>query len=1047
MRNLIAYFIKYPVSGNVLLVLLFLFGYFSLTQLKRTFFPEVESRYLSIQCIYPGSSPSEIEEGIVLKIEDNLEGITGIDRVTSTSSENTGSVQVEVTKGYDPDLILQDVKNAVDRISSFPSGMEPPTIYRRKNIAFSINFAISGQVPLKSLKNYARQAENDLLAIEGISQVSLSGFPDEEIEVSFREQDLRAYQLTFNEAANAIRASNLQITGGTVKTETEELLIRANTKEYYADDFRDIIVKVNPDGTRVRLNDIANVRDKWSDNPNKSFMNKERSVVVNINNTLSEDMLFITNAVKKYVQEFNETHEAVQATVIRDSSITLNQRIELLTNNGVIGFLLVLILLALFLNYRLAFWVALSIPISFAGMFIVGAAYGLTINVISLFGMILVIGILVDDGIVIAENIYQHYEMGKDRLTAAIDGTMEVLPAVFSAIITTMLAFSTFFFVEGRLGEFFSEVSFVLMATLAFSLVEGALILPAHVGHSKALNKDYKENIITRTFDNVMKFLRDKLYAPVLRFCLNNKLLALSIPIAMFIITIGAMGGGIIKFTFFPRIERDTINVNLTMPAGTRENVTEKWLTHIEEAVWAANEDLRGVQNDSLDVILNVEKIVGPTTYDGRLNVRLLDAEKLTLRSSEVTQKIREKTGAVYGAEKLTFGISSTFGDPVSISLLGSNTKELDGAIEEIKNELRQIADLKDIQDSNQEGLREVNITLKEKARLLGLTPQIVLSQVRAGFFGSEVQRLQRGLDEVKVWVRYEDEDRSSVGKLEEMRIRLANGQEYALGEVADFEIERGIVAINHLDGQREISITADVNEKASVSDITTDIQQNVVPNILQKYPSVTAMYEGQNRERMKSVQSMQATLPVILILMMAVIVLTFRSFWQMVIVFLLIPFGFIGVGWGHYIHGHQISLLSILGIIALIGILVNDALVFVTAFNQNMRAGKPFMDAVYDTALSRFRPILLTTVTTVVGLVPLILEKSFQAKFLIPMAISIAYGLLMITIIILVILPVLLVVLNMCKRYLLWLWEGKKPTHESVEPAVKEMLEVEHIG
>jgi len=1042
MRNIIAYFIKYPVSGNVILVLLFIFGYVSLTGLKKTFFPEQESRFINIQCIYPGSSPSEIEQGIVLKIEDNLEGVTGIERVTSTSSENTGSVSVEVAKSYDPDLILQDVKNAVDRISSFPSGMEPPTVYRSKNIAFAINFAISGDVPLKTLKNYARQAENELLNVEGISQVSLSGFPDEEIEISFREQDLRAYNLTFDQATQAIRASNIEVTGGTIKTETEELLVRANTKEYYADDFRDIIVKVNPDGTRINLGDIANVEDKWADNPNKSFMDGERSAVVSVNNTLSEDILFITDTVHKYIEDFNEKNEVVKATVIRDSSISLNQRIELLSKNGIIGFLLVLILLALFLNYRLAFWVALSIPISFAGMFVIGGIYGLTINVISLFGMILVIGILVDDGIVIAENIFQHYEMGKDRITAAIDGTMEVLPAVFAAIITTILAFSTFFFVEGRLGDFFSEVAFVVMATLFFSLVEGALILPAHVAHSKALNKGYKENIVTRSFDRFMKWLRDKIYAPILRFSLKNKLFALSIPIAMFLVTLGAMSGGIIKFTFFPRIERDTININLTMPAGTRENITEQWLDHLEHAVWAANEELIGIQTDSLDVIMKVEKNVGPTSYDGRLSVGLLAAEKLTVRSSEISQKIREKAGTIYGAEKLTFGGGSTFGDPVAISLFGSNKKELDGAIEEIKNELKQMTDLKDVQDSNQEGLREVNISLKEKARILGLTPQIVLSQVRAGFFGSEVQRLQRGLDEVKVWVRYENEDRSSVGKLEDMRIRLANGQEYALGEVADFKIERGIVNIKHLDGQREIRITSDVKEDVSVTEVMTDIQTNIVPQILQKYPSVTAGYEGQNRQQAKSVGSMQAVLPVILILMLSVIVLTFRSFWQMILIVILIPFGFIGVGWGHYLHGHQISLLSILGIIALVGILVNDALVFVTSFNQNMRAGKPFMEAVHDTALSRFRPILLTTVTTVIGLVPLILEKSFQAKFLIPMAISISYGLLMITIIILVILPVLLVVLNMVKRYLNWAWEGELPTQESVEPAVQELAE-----
>ena len=1041
MKNLIAYFIRYEVSGNVLMILLFIFGFFGLKSLKSNFFPETESRIIQIQVVYPGSSPEEIEEGIILKIEDNLKGVSGIERISSVSKENVGNITVEALKGYETDLVLRDVENAVDRISSFPVGMEPPVIFKQENLGFAFSFALSGEVNLQTLKKYGRKIEEDLRGVEGISKVEISGFPAEEIEVGFKENALRAYQITFEQAVQTIASGNIEITGGTIKGSEEEMLIRARSKNYYADGLKDLYLKTTPDGTIVHLSDVAEVKDVWADSPDRSYLNGKPSVVITLRNTLAEDLLFVADYGRRYVEGFNESNDVVKATLIRDGSVTVQQRIDLLTKNGLIGFFLVLLFLSLFLNLRLAFWVALSIPVSFAGMFILAAFFGLTINVMSLFGMILVIGILVDDGIIIGESIYQEYEKGVPRIQAAINGTMTVLPAVVSAVLTTVVAFCFFFFQDGRLGDFAPDLAFVTICTLLFSLIEGALILPAHIAHSKALSPDNKPNRFERGTSNIMKWLRDKTYAPLLRFALANRFFTFSIAISLLVITIGSVGGGIIRTTFFPPIENDDISISLEMPAGTRDQVTQNWLDHVESSIWKVNEKLKAERPDGKNVVINVQKKVGPGINNGSLEVNLLDGEIRQLKAQLVANAIREQTGVIPGAKALTFGTRTPFGKPVSVSLLGNDLKELEGAKNELKAAMQNLSSLRDVVDNDQKGIREVNIRLKEKAWLLGLNTRQVMAQIRQGFFGGEAQRLQRGIDEVKVWVRYDEEDRSSIGKLENMRIRLNDGREFPLSEIAEYSIERGVLAINHLDGRREIKVEAEMaTPDLSASDITAEVKNNIAPSILAKYPSITALYEGQNRESMKSANSAQKTLPVVGLLMLAIIIWTFRSLWQGIALVFTIPFGFIGVAWGHYFHGAQISLLSFFGIIALVGIMVNDSLVYVSTLNQYLKKGMKFKEAIYEAGVSRFRPIILTSVTTIAGLGPLIMEKSFQAQFLIPMAIAVAYGLFVATFITLLLLPVLLSFFNDLRVSAKWLFTGKEPSQEEVEPAVIEM-------
>lgn len=1038
MKGIINFFLRNAVAANLLMVFIFIMGYFGLRQLKTTFFPENPSRIISIQLVYPGASPEEMEEGVVNKIEENLVGIAGVKQTTSVSSENVANITVEAERGADTDLVLQDVKNAVDRISSFPTSMEPPVIYKRINYSASYIFSISGDMDLRTLKKYARIAEDDLLAIDGISKVELTGFPEEEIEISFRESDMQSLNITFDEAVAAVAQNNLLTTGGTIKTDTEELLIRAKNKSYFAQELSDIPVRSNPNGGVIYLHQIANIKDQWEDNPSRSYVNQNPAIIINVSNTTDEDMFQNADNTKEYLKTFKQKFPLVEVTEIRDGKKYLNGRIEFIKENGLIGFFIVLILLAVFLNWRLAFWVALAIPISFAGMFMMAPQMGVAINVISTFGMVVVIGILVDDGIVIAENIFQHYERGSPPMKAALDGTLEVLPAVTAAIVTTVIAFSTFYFVDGFLGDVFPQLSTVVIFTLVFSLIEGALILPAHVAHSKALIEG-NDNPISRIFNGFMDFLKEKLYAPVLKLAMVYPFPTLAACIGGLMITLGAMTGGIIKGTFFPVVQSDNFGVNVELPAGTRAGEITAVLDKIETAALAANQELKDKYfNGEKDVIEVIQTNVGPTSYQGNMTFYLLKGEERdSTDNRKIVETIKRKLGRVDGVDKLIFNMGNIFGDPISISLLGTNPEELNSAVENLKAEIAKVDGVVDIQDSDKEGLKELSLELTEKAKSLGFTLNQIMRFVRQGFFGSEIQRLQRGQDEVKIWARYDLEDRSSIYDLLNMRVRTATGQAIPLRELIVFKPDRSVVSINHINGQREIRVSADVDsDKVSVSDVNADINAVLIPKVLAKYPSVKVNFEGQAKENAETMASLMQVSTIVMICIFFVIVLTFSSVSQAMIVFMLIPFGFIGVGFGHWFMGQPISLLSILGVIALIGILVNDALVFISTFNANIKRGMSFSEALYETGISRFRPILLTTVTTLAGLMPLLLEKSVQAQFLIPMAISVAFGLLLSTIILLVMIPALMKISNRLKIFTNYLWTGEMVASRMVEPA-----------
>ncbi len=1048
MRRVITYLIRYPIWGTVLMSGVLLFGLIAFTQLRYSFFPESQPKVIKVEVVYRGAAPEEVEEGVILKIEENLDGLHGVERVTSVSRENLGIVTVELMLGSDINEVLADVKNAVDRINSFPVDAEKPVIYEQKFRTRSQSIGLYGETNRYNLKFMAEELRDELLATDEISQVTLTSLPALEFSIEVSEADMRRYQLTFDEIRRAVSQANVNISGGKFDTDDEEILIRAWGREYYAEDLLDIPVRGNPDGTVIYLRDIATVREQWEDLPTKTYYDGQYAVVLDIDQTEDEDILEIAERTDEIMSRFNETHETVKVVILRDTTIPLKQRITLLIKNGLIGLVLIMICLGFFLNLRLSLWVAVSIPFSFAGMFIVANFAGITVNIMSLMGMIIVVGILVDDAIVVGENIFAHFERGKPALQAAIDGTREMIAPVFTSVMTTVIVFTGMFFLEGNMGEMIWQIALVVIASLLFSLIEAFTILPSHLAHSKGLSPRMKTTAVRKKIEEIILNFTHHVYAPVLRVALRRKWLVVVMPLAFVMVTIGLVGGGLIGVTFFPNVDGDEFPINLSLVAGRQEADTDSLLAKIEAICWEVNEDLKGEREDGRDVIVSIQRNIGRNDFGefgshaGRLFIKLLDGELRGMESYVIANRVSEAVGPVPEVKNITFGKGGHFGKAVSISLLGNDVEQLSRAASLLKAELEDFASLKDVTDSDQRGSREIDITLKPRAHALGLTLQDVAGQVRQGFFGQEIQRIQRGRDEIRVWVRYRPEDRSALGMLDQMRIRTPDGAEYPFSELAEYTIERGLTQINHLNRKREIKVEANqANVKEDLPPILNEIEQVVLPRVLSQVQGVTALFEGQSREQKKMLTSMQNSFTVAFLAMFILIVLVFRSYAQAGIIFSLIPIGVLGAIWGHGIQGLQVSMLSVTGMMALAGIIINDSIVFVDQINRFLRKGQKVEEAVFNSGIARLRPILLTTLTTSLGMAPLILETSKQAQFLIPMAASVAYGLVFGTVILLIILPSAFMAFNSVRVRFARLFSDKPVSAESVEPAVKELM------
>ncbi|WP_297088724.1 efflux RND transporter permease subunit [uncultured Draconibacterium sp.] len=1045
MKKIVELFVKYPFYANLILLFLIVVGSLSFLSMKKSFFPERESHIITVRVAYPGASPVEMEEGVTSRIEEAVRAIPGIYEINSVSSENSSSVRIEIEPGYDIDEALIEVKNAVDGISAFPTAAERPIVAKTRTTTPAARLLVTGEVDLLTLKSYAQQVEEDFLASGIMSQVSVSGFPSLEISVEAEEEDLLRYGLTFNDLQNAISNNNRDVSGGQIRSKKEELLIRLRSRSADPNKIGNIILRANPDGSVLRINDIANVKMKFSDVPNKAMEKGNPLIRVTVMKLITEDLDDIDKYVRDYVKKFNADTHGVKLILSRSYLDLLKSRLDLLYSNGGMGLILVVLILGIMLSTRLSLWVAWGIPASFLGMFIIANIMGITINMMSLFGMILVIGILVDDGIVIGENIFQHFERGKSPMRAAVDGTVEVIPAVTSSVLTTVAAFSPLIFITGRMEMMF-EMAVIVIASLLISLVEAFLVLPAHLGNEKVLNRKTlhrKAKGLRKYTERFFTWLRDYAYDRVIKLVLEWRYIVLGIPVAMIIITLGLIGGNLIKTTFFPRMEFDSFNINIAFTPGSGEGQTLDYLERFDSIVWVVNEELMKDYNDSLPIIENSIVNLGSAfdreesgAHCGYVDVSPRNSEETGISSFEIINRLRKKIGNVSEAEKFTIGARSRFGDPISIGLMSRNTDELEGARDFLMGRLMEYPQLKDVVNTNALGKQEILLELKPKAFMLGLNETFIANQVRQAFYGGQAQRLQVGRDELRIWVRYPAEGRERIGQLEKMKVKTSQG-EYPLMELVDYTMKRGPVNINRFNGKREIRVNADmVDPDGSVTDALNQVKAEVIPELELLYPGISVIFQGQQRESQRNMGDLMFLFPMAFLAIIFILMINFKSFEQPIIIIIMIPISILGAVWGHGVHGKPLSILSLWGIVALTGVIVNDAVVFLAKYNLLVEEGKKVKDAIIEAGKSRLRPIILTTLTTAFGLYPLILETSFQAQFLIPMAISLVYGVAFGTMFILLFFPALILVLNDIRKFVREQWTAKKLEREQVEIA-----------
>jgi multidrug efflux pump subunit AcrB len=1047
MRKLISTFVKYPFYANLVIIVVIIAGLISLANIKKSFFPERASRNISISVFYPGASPVEMEEGVTSRIEEAIRSIVGVKEITSSSSENVSTVMIETTGQYDIDETLMEVKNAVDGISSFPSAAERPIVYKQRSISRALFVSLTGGDDLISLKKYANQIEDDFISSGIISQVSLYGAPRPEISVEIKEADLLRYDLTFDEIARAILSNNRDVSGGQIKSKDEEVLIRLRSRSADPDKISNIILRGNETGGFLRVRDVAVVKTKAPESFYPSYRNGKKSVMFMVSKLPEEDLKEIDVFIQEYIQEYNETHP--ELTLSSDFSFLriLNSRLDVLLSNGMYGFILVVLALTFFLSFRVSLWVAWGIPFSFLAMFIIANLYGITINMMSLFGMILVIGILVDDGIVIGENIYQHFEAGKSAKLAAVDGAMEVAPAVFTSVITTCVAFFPLLLLQGTRMEVAFELSFIVIVALLLSLIEAYFVLPAHLGSRHVMNeksREKKSRGVRKYTERFFVWLREKVYGRILDWILEWRYIVLAVPFALILITAGLLSGGFIKNTYFPMVDFDRFEINVAFTPGSGETQTYDFLRQFEQAVWDVNDDLMKTYEDSVAFVDYTRVQVGNAfsgqergAHAGAVGVYPRDLTNESISGHEIAQLVRKKIGPVPEAKKITVGGRNRWGSPVSISLLSRNLEELEHAEEYLLSELQNLPVLKDVIVNNSQGKQEILINLKPKAYFLGLNENDIAKQIRQGFYGDQVQRLQQGRDEIRVWVRYPSGDREHIGQMERMKIKTPQG-DFPLGELATYQIKRGPVAIQRYNGQREVRIEAElVDPYASVPDILASVENNIMPQLQGMYPSIRAIYQGQQKENALTVNKLKFYFLIAFSIIIIILMVHFKSLEQASIILLMIPLGILGSFWGHGIHGRPVSILSFLGMVALSGVIINDAVVFLSKYNSLVAKGQKVREAIINAGKTRLRPIILTTLTTSVGLFPLIMEKSTQAQFLIPMAITLAYGVAIGTFFILMFFPVLIYVLNDFRVAMARLWTGEKVVPEEVEVAV----------
>jgi multidrug efflux pump subunit AcrB len=1021
-RGLIAYFAKNPVAGNLLMVILLVGGLLAALGLTAQVFPTIDPGTVTISVAYPGATPTEVEEGITRRVEEAVFGIDGVERVISRASENLGSVTLELKDFVDADKARDDAEAAVQQLVDFPpEDAEQPKIVRAETLSDVLTIVVSSEMGERELRLGAEMVEEELLALPGVSLVSMLGAKDYEIAIEISEDSLRRYDLTISEVASAIRLSSINLSSGQIRTESGDLLLRTNTKGTSGEAFENIVLRADSEGGVLRVSDVATVRDGFIDMDLINQFNGRESILVKVQKSEAEDVLAIAKKINLFLEDYTPP-PGIDVSVWNDQTKVLNERISLLLRNGLLGFALVFLFLVIMLDLRLALWVAMGVPISFLGAFLFFDAFGVNINMISLFALIIVLGIVVDDAVVVGESIISEQEQGKTGMEAAMDGVNAVIGPVMVGVLTTMAAFAPLLFVTGTFGAILGVVPVVVILVLAMSLIEAFLILPSHLANGGKWSRWPLDRMQDAVSAKVERF-RTRILAPAVARAVHYRYLTLLGGIGLLVLAGTLLSNGAVRFVFFPALEANSIRASVEFPVGTPFETTQVAANQMVEAANTVNESLDGVAFKSISVTIGGQsRTGGGPGGSGRMTIAShlasvqieLGPEPPRTRSAKELERLwRAEVGEIPGVERLSY-IADFFGSQADLEfeLAHQDNVILEQAVSSLRASYENIDGVYEVQDSNSIGKRQLDINLTPTGQAAGLTPTDIARQLRRNFFGEEVQRIQRGREELKVMVRYPESSRRSTADLFDARIRLADGSETPLSSVAKVTESMSLSAINRIDGLRIVSVSGQVDEALSTPSLAnTTVIEDILPALKQQFPGLQVRQAGEGREQSDGISALGRLTLVALLIIFALMASQLKSYTQPLIILAGVPFGAAGALVGHFLLGYNLSFISIFGIVALSGVVVNDSLVLLDRYNKLVEEGWDNAKAIVEAARRRFRAIFLTTATTALGLTPMLFETSTQAQFLIPMAVSLATGIVFASVIILFLIPALVMI------------------------------------
>ncbi len=1018
---MIAWFAHNHVAANLLMAVILFSGLYSLSRnIPLEIFPRIELDIVVVNMVLPGATPEDVEQGISLRIEEAVQELEGIESIVSQSGEGFASVFIEIEPSYDVRELQEDIKAKVDAITTFPADAEAPVIHRATARNEVITVTISGPFSEREIREYGEKVRDDLLRIPGITQVALEAVRRYEIAVEVSQDRLREHGLTLQDIAQAVGQSSLDLSAGSLRTAGGDILIRSQGQAYHRDEFERIVIKTHPDGTILRLGDITAVRDGFDESPLRSRYNGQPAAMVEVYRVGEQSAITVADKVKAYIKrQQSQLPKDMALGYWDDDSQVVKNRISTLARSALQGGGLVLLLLALFLRPRVALWVFVGIPVSFMGAFLFMPVFDLTINIISLFAFILVLGIVVDDGIVTGENFYRRLEQGEDSLEAAISGTREVAVPVTFGILTTVAAFLPMALVEGGLATTISQIPLVVIPMLLFALVESKLVLPAHLKNIRLPPKGSKnigffnrvQQRVTRGFERFV----ERNYRPLLEYSLRRRYVVVSFFVGLLLLVLALVANGWTRFTFFPRIESETAVASLAMPAGTAFAVTSRHVYKMETEAEKLREKYRDPETGK-SIVMNILTTAGSQrggsvgTHLGSVRVELVPPEErsVEINSTEFVQEWREGVGEIPGAESIDYrSVVIDIGEPIAVRLLGSDLDILHQAALQVRQRLSTYPAVFDIADNLSDGKEELRVELRPEAHALGLSRRDIALQLRQAFYGYEVQRIQRGRDDIRVKVRFPPEERRSVADIEQMLITVPGERQVPLSHVATLHPGIGPALIRRVDRARTVDITADVDKKnVNMASLVADLDLWLT-GILSQYPGVRYQFEGEISAQSETFLSLELGFLFTLFAIYCLLAVPLKSYVQPFIVMSVIPFGIVGAIGGHWLMGKDLSFMSVLGLLALVGVVVNDSLVLVDFINQRRSPEEPLNKTVVRAGMLRARPVMLTSLTTFIGLLPLLFEKSTQAQFLIPMAISLGFGILFATLVTLLLIPI----------------------------------------